>query len=144
MCDWSTPAETPCDHLSREQAKILRQTLLRLDAEVRVERGDIRIISRLPVGVGTKVGAKTGALGSTLTTRALLTTMRYRKIGGEEQRVWYGKALEEKTDKTKILGRYYVVLPGLSEMPDLSKLVPRIPHFQSVVRLKLAQSSNIR
>jgi len=60
-CDWSTPVETPHDGLSREQAEILRQTLLRLGAEVRVERGEIRIIGRLPVGVGAKVGAKAGA-----------------------------------------------------------------------------------
>lgn len=62
VCDWSTPTETPHDGLSREQAEILKQTLLRLGAEVRVERGEIRIIGRLPVGVGAKVGAKADAL----------------------------------------------------------------------------------
>jgi hypothetical protein len=64
LCDWSTPTETPHDSLSREQAEILRQTLLRLGAEVRVERGEIRIVGRLPVGVGAKVGAKAGASGA--------------------------------------------------------------------------------
>jgi hypothetical protein len=63
VCDWSTPAETRHDSLSREQAEILRQTLLRLGAEVRIERGEVRIIGRLPVGVGAKVGAKAGASG---------------------------------------------------------------------------------
>jgi len=65
VCDWSTPAETSHNGLSREQAEILRQTLLRLGAEVRVQREEIRIIGRLPMGVGGKVGAKTGAPGAT-------------------------------------------------------------------------------
>ncbi len=65
LCDWSTPDETADDGLSREQAEILRGTLLRLGAEVRVQRGEISIIGRLPVGVGPKVGAKAGASGRT-------------------------------------------------------------------------------
>jgi len=63
MCDWSTSAGTPQDGLSREQAEVMRQTLLRLGAEVRVQRGEIRIIGQLPVGIGAKVGAKAGASG---------------------------------------------------------------------------------
>jgi hypothetical protein len=61
VCDWSTPEDIPHDGLSRQQAEILRQTLIRLGAQVRVEREEIRIIGRLPLGVGTKVGAKAGA-----------------------------------------------------------------------------------
>lgn len=66
MCDWSTPAETSHNGFPREQAELLRQTLLRMGAEVRIERGEIRIIGRLPVGVGAKVRAKTGASGLVL------------------------------------------------------------------------------
>lgn len=64
LCDWSTTVETPQAGLGLDQAKILRQTLIWLGAEVRVERGEIRIIGRLPVGVRAKVGAKAGASGA--------------------------------------------------------------------------------
>jgi len=63
VCDWSTPEDFPDDGLSRERAEILRQTLLRLGAEIRIRKGEIRIIGRLPLGAGTrKVGAKADAL----------------------------------------------------------------------------------
>jgi hypothetical protein len=65
MCDWSTPAETSHEGFPPEQARTLRQTLLRLGAEVRIERGEIRIIGRLPVGVA-RVRAKTGSSGASL------------------------------------------------------------------------------
>jgi hypothetical protein len=65
MCDWSTPGESHRDGLSREQGEILRQTLLRLDAEVRIEKGEIRTTGRLPMGSGDMVRAKQGASGST-------------------------------------------------------------------------------
>ncbi len=65
LCDWSTTVETPQAGLGLDQAKILRQTLIWLGAEVRVERREIRIIGRLPVGVRAKVGAKAGASGVT-------------------------------------------------------------------------------
>jgi len=63
MCDWSTPGESRHDGLSREQGEILRQTLLRLGAEVRIERGEIRTTGRLPMGPGAMVRAKQGASG---------------------------------------------------------------------------------
>ncbi len=63
MCDWSTSGGA-LDDLSQEQGKILRQTLLRLSAEVRIARREIRIIGRLPVGAGTMVRAKQGASGA--------------------------------------------------------------------------------
>jgi hypothetical protein len=67
MCDWSTPGGSHCDGLSREQGEILRQTLLRLGAEVRIERGEIRTTGRLPMGSGAMVRAKQGASGAFLT-----------------------------------------------------------------------------
>ncbi len=68
MCDWSTSGGT-LDDLSQEQGKILRQTLLRLSAEVRIARREIRIIGRLPLGAGTMVRAKQGAAGATASRR---------------------------------------------------------------------------
>ncbi|MDP2949000.1 MAG: recombinase family protein [Chloroflexota bacterium] len=62
-CDWSTPASTPHDGLPREQGELLRRTLLRLGGEVRVERGEVRITGRLPLGTGVRVGAKKGTSG---------------------------------------------------------------------------------
>jgi hypothetical protein len=58
ICDWSTPMETRHSGLSLEQAKILRETLLRLGAEVRIQKGEIRIIGRLQMGFGTKTGIR--------------------------------------------------------------------------------------
>jgi hypothetical protein len=61
MCDWSTPGESHRDGLSREQGEILRQTMLRLNAEVRIEGRETRIVGRLAVGTGARGRAKQGA-----------------------------------------------------------------------------------
>jgi len=57
LCDWSTRDQIPHGSLPRQQAEVLRQTLLQLSARVHVEKGDIKIVGRLPVGFGTKVNA---------------------------------------------------------------------------------------
>ncbi len=54
LCDWSTRDQIPQGSLPRQQAEVLRQTLLQLSARVHVEKGDIRIIGRLPVGFGVQ------------------------------------------------------------------------------------------
>jgi hypothetical protein len=65
MCDWSTPGENH-DGLSREQGEILRQTLLRLGAEVRIAGRETRITGRLAVGTGARGRAKQGAFAPLL------------------------------------------------------------------------------
>ncbi|MBM4432550.1 MAG: hypothetical protein FJ025_00935 [Chloroflexi bacterium] len=63
VCDWSTLEDSRHDDLSREQAEILRRTLLQLGAEIRIRKGEIRIIGRLSLGAGTtKIGVKANAL----------------------------------------------------------------------------------
>jgi len=57
LCDWSTRDEASDDGLSREQAEILRQTLLRLGARIRVQKGEIRITGQLPIGFGANQNA---------------------------------------------------------------------------------------
>ena len=57
MCDWTTREETSSGCLPREQAEILRQTLMRLGARARVQNGEIRIIGRLPIPIGANAKA---------------------------------------------------------------------------------------
>jgi hypothetical protein len=66
MCDWSTPGESHRDGLSREKGEILRQTLLRLGAEVRIAGRETRITGRLAVGTGARGRAKQGAFAPLL------------------------------------------------------------------------------
>jgi len=54
LCDWSTPEANKPEGLTPEQGKALKQTILKLGAQVRVWRGEIRIVGRLAVGVGAK------------------------------------------------------------------------------------------
>ena len=62
MFDWSTQAEAGRhNELSLEQAKILRETLLRLGARFLVKSGEVRILGRLPIASESQVCAKTGA-----------------------------------------------------------------------------------
>jgi hypothetical protein len=61
MCDWSTSGEKPDEGLPREQGQTLRQTLLRLGAEVRVQRSEVRIAGRLEIQPLSKSRAKQGA-----------------------------------------------------------------------------------
>jgi len=65
MFDWSTQTEAGRhNELSLEQAKILRETLLRLGARVLVKNREVRILGRLPVVSESQVCAKVGASGS--------------------------------------------------------------------------------
>ncbi len=57
LCDWSIKDQVSQDTLPRQQAEVLRRTLLQLSARVHVEKGDLRIVGRLPVGFGTTVNA---------------------------------------------------------------------------------------
>jgi len=62
MFDWSTHAEDDCHSaLLPEQARALRETLLRLGARYTVKNGEVHIQGRLPVGSESHVCANTGA-----------------------------------------------------------------------------------
>jgi len=69
LCDWSTSSSASDEGLPLEQGKVLRQTLLRLGAEVHVEKEEIRIIGRLVMGTAARVGAKADASGGAVGRR---------------------------------------------------------------------------
>ncbi|MBM2825480.1 MAG: Recombinase protein [Dehalococcoidales bacterium] len=65
MFDLSTQTEAGRhNELPLEQARVLRETLLRLGARYMVKNGEVRILGRLPIVSESQVCAKTNASGS--------------------------------------------------------------------------------